>query len=530
MRKTAEDYGRIAASMDPGEKEHFMVNCLAKEEAWVNEFKEKKPHQVALLEARRAKTEEELDMRGNLSQSVSHENLVRAAFTFVLLLTCLPGEFIFSRWIVIPFGFGPVETNLIAATVLIISTEGMNVYITALRKKYPHLEENLFLIIGSVGFLLILMLIFFGAELRQSLYQTNLAVTDSSLDETVKAADKFFKGPFMYFMLVLTTATVLISGYAYHDFKNRCFMAIAFLKLHREIERTTKTLAKLDQEEVEYETNLRSFNALFNHGMMMEKHKIETSNGNSFGGQFQRNVSQNIGFIIASPIFLALIVLIIFLMFRGTAKAETIIFLDLSRSSEAIDYSGKESEFQKNIKGIENYIQNHLVPGERIRIIGITERSFSTPYTLVDAKATTNKGYFNEVISKDKMRILQLFRKTNVKATASMTDIMGSVQLASVLFSPSDREKKLIFLSDMRQYTRDLDLETPKVIDADSTMKELISKGLVPSLNNVKVWCLGVHSSGKSAGYWNSLKDFWIRYFRQAKANQTIVFTMERGF
>lgn len=352
------------------------------------------------------------------------------------------------------------------------------------------------------------------------------------MDETIKAADNFFKGssgPFIYFMLVLTTATVLISGCAYHDFKNRCFMAFAFLKLHREIERTKKSLTKLNQDEIEHEARLKSFDTHFNHGLMMAEHKTaETAKSNPLGGQIRDNVRQNIGFIISSPIVLALIVILLLFFFRSAVKAETIILYDLTMSSEVNDYSGRETEFQKNNKGIETFIQNDMALGERIRVVGITERSFSNPYILLEGETPQDKGAFGEKLAKGKMRLLQNWKKLNIKPGAKSTDIFGAVQLATILFSPNDKSKKLIIFSDMREYGRHVDLESPNRIDVDKVLSEVISKKLIPSLDGVRVWCVGVHSSGKTPQYWNTLRDFWTRYFQQAKAIQPIVFSMER--
>jgi len=109
-----------------------------------------------------------------------------------------------------------------------------------------------------------------------------------------------------------------------------------------------------------------------------------------------------------------------------------------------------------------------------------------------------------------------------------MTDIFGALNLSSNLFAKYDRNKKLILFSDMRQYAHDVDLETPKVINVDAALKQVAVKGFIAQLEGVKVWCLGVHSAGKTPAYWKSLKEFWIGYFNQSKASEPIVFSMER--
>jgi hypothetical protein len=249
----------------------------------------------------------------------------------------------------------------------------------------------------------------------------------------------------------------------------------------------------------------------------------------SLKGNIQWNMGQYIGFIIVSPVFLILVILLVLLLFRGKAgAAETIMFLDMTMSSEASDYTGRETEFQKNVKGIEAFIQNNLTAEERIRIIGITDRSFSNPYMLLEGQIPKDKGAFGEKIAREKIKILQTWRKLNLKPTAKSTNIFDAIQLASVIFSPNDKSKKMIIFSDMREYGKHVDLESPNRIEVNRVFNVVVSNGLIPSLDGVKIWCVGVHSSGKTTIYWQGLKEFWSKYFKQANAIEPIVFSMER--
>jgi len=207
---------------------------------------------------------------------------------------------------------------------------------------------------------------------------------------------------------------------------------------------------------------------------------------------------------------------------------ETIVFLDMSRSMESNDYAGRQTEFQKNVKGIEALIRNDLMPGEKLKVLGITECSFSNPYFLLEGQVSTNKGAFGEIIARDKLTLVQAWKKLNLKPTAKMTDIFGAINLGSNLFNPRDRNKKLILFSDMRHYTRELDLESPSVINKDIEIKRAVEKGCLAPLPDVRIWCLGVHSAGKAPTYWRSLNAFWVEYFRQSKASDPIVISMER--
>jgi hypothetical protein len=235
------------------------------------------------------------------------------------------------------------------------------------------------------------------------------------------------------------------------------------------------------------------------------------------------------GKIIASPIVLLLIALCIFLLSRGLARGESIVLFDLSISSEAKDYTGSNTEFAKNSKGMEGFIQNDLKEGEDFRTYGVTERSFSNLLLLLEGRISPNKGAFGEIAAKDKLNLLNQWKKLNLKPVARGTDLFGAIQLAEVSFSNSvGKEKRLIIFSDMRQYGEGFDFETPQVIDVDALFKKVMGKGLVANLSGVKVWCLGVHGSGKSPAYWKTLKEFWTRYFKQAGVSELKAFTMER--
>ena len=58
-------------------------------------------------------------------------------------------------------------------------------------------------------------------------------------------------------------------------------------------------------------------------------------------------------------------------------------------------------------------------------------------------------------------------------------------------------------------------------------MKRLRDLALIPSLDGVRVWCLGVHTAMKDAAYWRSLRDFWAAFFEESKA-KLITFSADR--
>ncbi|EFK10017.1 conserved hypothetical protein [delta proteobacterium NaphS2] len=231
------------------------------------------------------------------------------------------------------------------------------------------------------------------------------------------------------------------------------------------------------------------------------------------------------------PLILVLLAVLIFLILRGEAKADqlNIIFLDLSGSQKVTGYSGKKTEFQKNVRSIEDFIRNNLVPGDELKVVGITESTFSRPNVLLDGTVSREKGAFGENLAREKLRLLNKWKNLDLKPTAKKTDILGAANLAAILFSDRPGKKHLIFFSDMRQCTREMDIETPNQIDCKKALATVTQKGLVPDMQGIQVICLGVHSAKKTPVYWRNLKQFWAAFFHQANA-KLVTFTMERRF
>ena len=71
----------------------------------------------------------------------------------------------------------------------------------------------------------------------------------------------------------------------------------------------------------------------------------------------------------------------------------------------------------------------------------------------------------------------------------------------------------------MSHETAAIDLETPALVKADTTLKRADKLGLIPNLHEVEVYVLGVDGARKSIPYWQKLWDFWTEYFRKAEGN-----------
>lgn len=534
--RTAEEMGRMAAHLSENDEKLLRDSVFQREE---EEYKGEK----AILEMRlndfhkEAKDlEDEKALRGDIPEGMAHENLMRSYYMGFFLLLSLCGEWVFWTRTFDPLGFGKIQTFLWAATIITLSLGVMNAYLNSLRKRFPALQDSLFLILNSVGFILFLLIIFYGADIREKLFIVNqIQNLSSSPEHTLKAAEEFFREArrsFPILLISITTALTIVSGITYHDLMNRFFSSRSFRRLYKRQRKIKKEIINLIQAIADLDVQLSRFKAEFDLSYLKEKMSFSRTGGDNLSDfpWFKRSHERNHDFwkIVGLTVFLMFLAFAIFFGLKGTAKGETLVFLDLSQSMGVSEYTGKNTEFQKNVSGVEFHIQNNIPPGEFVKVLGITERSFSSPHILIEGKITSNRGAFGENIARDKLNLLNQWRKLELKPMAESTDIFGAMQLASILFIPQSKDKKLIIFSDMRHFSKALDLESPNIINVDTMFNEVLRKSLIPSLDGVRVWCLGVHSSGKTPTYWKSLKDFWVKYFRKANVLELKSFTIER--
>ena len=534
--RTAEELGRMAAHLSENDVKLMRDGVFQSEEEGCKREKAISEIKLNDLYKEAKDIEDEKILRGNPPEGMVRENLARSWFMGFLLSISLAGEWVFLKWTFDPIDLGKVGAILLAVTVIIIFIEIMDLYLTSLRKKFPTAQDSLFLILSCVCFLLVLLIIFCGADIRERLFFANkMQSLASSPEDTLKAADEFFRetrNKFPILMISITTALTIIAGITYHDVKNRYFSSRSSRRLYKRQKKNRKQTVLLIQAMADMDAELSRFKADFDLAYLEEKMRLARMGEENVNGfqWFKQSRQRNPDFwkIIGLTVFLILFGFVLFFFgLKGTAKGETLIFLDLSQSMGVSDYVGKKTEFQENVNGIEFYIQNNISPGESIKVVSITEKSFSNPYVLLERKITSNKGAFGEIIAKDKLNLLNQWRKLGLKPMANSTDLFGAMQLASILFPPQSKDKRLVIFSDMRHYSKTMDLESPDIINVDVMFNEVLRKGLVPSLDGAKVWCLGVHSSGKTPAYWKSLRDFWVKYFRQANVLELKSFSIE---
>ena len=92
--------------------------------------------------------------------------------------------------------------------------------------------------------------------------------------------------------------------------------------------------------------------------------------------------------------------------------------------------------------------------------------------------------------------------------------------LASEIFNqhPTTEEKVLVIFSDMRQQTRELDIETPSLVPSFNQLGNRAARIEIADLAGVQALALGVDGAAKSFPYWQSLRAFWVEYFHASGA------------
>jgi len=530
----AEKQGRLAFALDEDKRRQFKNELMQEKEAMINSRK----RQIELIGRSKLMREREIQAQiaanGNVSEQVARSNMFRGFWLALFLILPVTGELVFTKSAVQPFNLGILMTTVIAATIIYLSLKGMDLYLSCIRRNAKNFE-TVVLVIACISLISLFALLFFSVAIRENFYQLNaLTGLDTSPENTVKRAEEFYQnngGSFGWLMLTLAMASIFLGGLSYHLAKNLISGSIPLLGDYKKLRKLRDEMLRASQELCELDSQLARFSAEFDAGLMKAQIENErkTNGKRKFVNQSRlQAMAASLGRILISPITLLIMALILFLTLKGVSfGAEYVMLFDISRSEEVKYYSGKITAFEKNKEAGGHFIKHQLAPGDYLQVLGITEDSFSRPYSILECNISKNKGALGEVTAREKIALAKKWNQLDLKATAKATDLFGAIHLAALSFSSIAKDRHLIIYSDMRQCAHSIDIERPKIVDADAVLKRVEQLGLIPQLKAVKVSCLGVHSAGKSPAYWLSLKKFWEGYFQKAQAN-LITFSMER--
>jgi hypothetical protein len=213
-------------------------------------------------------------------------------------------------------------------------------------------------------------------------------------------------------------------------------------------------------------------------------------------------------------------ILVLTLLGRADAASpsvhtEMVIAVDLTKS---VDVKGPDgvTEFQKNIDAVAGVL-GQASPDTRVTIVGITGRSFGQPYILLRATVPAGHDYFHTKLISARQKLIAAWklRSAMLKPTYMDTDIMGALEVAGEIFaerSSPNEHRVLIIFSDMRQHTRELDLETAAGIARAQHPSQMPS--VLPNLSGADLYALGVDGSGESMELWSARKRLWAHLLR----------------
>jgi hypothetical protein len=200
-------------------------------------------------------------------------------------------------------------------------------------------------------------------------------------------------------------------------------------------------------------------------------------------------------------------------MFDSTSKEPTyyLVGYDLTGSTE---HDQRENE-RAVIK-----IINCLRPGDEFQVLNITQATFSNPEYMIHRKMPSRAGYFDEEVKRARVRLASEFRRKYEKICRkrpATSIIEGLCMFSQLLQERSGMRKKLILISDMLQFSKDI---TPVKIAAKGSkiLEELKSEGLIPDMSSMDVYVMGASTAGLNAKTWIGVKGFWGRYFKEADA------------
>jgi hypothetical protein len=194
--------------------------------------------------------------------------------------------------------------------------------------------------------------------------------------------------------------------------------------------------------------------------------------------------------------------------------------VDFSRSE--IDKKSPRSPHSQDIEAATQVILR-LPPGANIDAFAITDQSFARPISLLTGHIPIDHGplTFIDQIQIAKNRLMKQLRTESLSISPNFqqTDVIGFLVLVGHIMRSSDGHHVLIIFSDMRNCTRDLDIETPTLVPVTAALQTAKRRNLIADLKKVDVFVLGVYPGGKSIQYASTLEQFWRAYFVAAGAN-----------
>ena len=251
QKYSAEALGKQAFKYGPAELKRFKDHWEKNIEAAANSRKKQLEIEIQLKLQDEKRILAEIAENGNPAEETVRGYLRSGILISLILIFPLIGEWVFAKWTIENFGLGYTETNIIAGAIMVLSLEGFDHYLTAVRQSQRS-SNTIFITLGCIGIFLIFFLLLLSAAIREELYRLTLSLKiDPSLENTVSKGEDFTRqssGYFVWLMMSLAAAFMVIGGVSYHFAKNSILGSLTPLRQYRKLNRVRQELQSAAQE------------------------------------------------------------------------------------------------------------------------------------------------------------------------------------------------------------------------------------------------------------------------------------------
>lgn len=197
------------------------------------------------------------------------------------------------------------------------------------------------------------------------------------------------------------------------------------------------------------------------------------------------------------------------------------ILIDLTKSTTT-------ENFRANCRAVAD-ILGRLESGDRVVVLGITDAFGSVP-VLMD-RELPGKSYLDlqvqaarETLRSDWLKIAE-----GLQPVYARTDIIGALRMLADFIGMSGEPMRIVILSDMRQSSPELDLESMQRIVVSQAMNAVKRGASLPKLDQSDVFLMGVDPVNKTAAYMAALREFWSEFFSASGAQLRTMSVIRRA-
>lgn len=170
-------------------------------------------------------------------------------------------------------------------------------------------------------------------------------------------------------------------------------------------------------------------------------------------------------------------------------------------------------------------------PKSRVYVSVITTDSFGSVQPLLIGWTPEIKGVFTDDLNRARRELASTFeaRAAKLRPISSGTDIFGGLwHIQALIGSTDSREREIWIFSDMMNETASFNMPALLALGPEKMLEMARSNNLVVPLNGYRIHVLGASLTGLTPQAWNTIKSFWILYFRAAGA-EVIEYSPECG-